>query len=68
MKTVTPILRYGIRGVETAKTVTTILRYGIRGVETVRTVTTYSGIVANRMYLLGTKFVAAVDHKPLLPL
>ena len=28
----------------------------------------YSGIVANRMYLLGTKFVAVVDHKPLLPL
>ena len=28
----------------------------------------YSGIVANRMYLLGTKFEAVVDHKPLLPL
>ena len=28
----------------------------------------YSGIVSNRMYLLGTKFVAVVDHKPLLPL
>ena len=28
----------------------------------------FSGIVANRMYLLGTKFVAVVDHKPLLPL
>ena len=28
----------------------------------------YSGIVSNRMYLLGTKFEAVVDHKPLLPL
>ena len=28
----------------------------------------YSGVVANRMYLLGTKFEAVVDHKPLLPL
>ena len=28
----------------------------------------YSGIISNRMYLLGTKFVAVVDHKPLLPL
>jgi hypothetical protein len=28
----------------------------------------YSDIVVNRMYLLGTKFVAVVDHKPLLPL
>ena len=28
----------------------------------------YSGIVSNRMYLLGTKFVSLVDHKPLLPL
>ena len=28
----------------------------------------YSGIVSNRMYLLGTKFTAVVDHKPLLPL
>ena len=26
----------------------------------------YSGIVTNRMYLLGTKFEAVVDHKPLL--
>ena len=26
----------------------------------------YSGIVANRMYLLGTKFEAAMDHNPLL--
>ena len=28
----------------------------------------YLAIVANRMYLLGTKFVAVVDLKPLLPL
>ena len=28
----------------------------------------HSGVVSNKMYLLGRKFVAAVDHKPLLPL
>ena len=28
----------------------------------------HSGIVSNKMYLLGRSFVAAVDHKPLLPL
>ena len=28
----------------------------------------HSGVVSNKMYLLGRPFVAAVDHKPLLPL
>ena len=28
----------------------------------------HTGIVSNKMYLLGTKFGAVVDHKPLLPL
>ena len=28
----------------------------------------HTGMVSNRMYLLGTKFGAVVDHKPLLPL
>ena len=28
----------------------------------------YSGIVSNKMHLLGIKFEAVVDHKPLLPL
>ena len=28
----------------------------------------HTGIVSNKMYLLGTKFEAVVDHKPLLPL
>ena len=28
----------------------------------------YSGVVSNKMYLLGSKFEAVVDHQPLLPL
>ena len=28
----------------------------------------YSGIISNKMYLLGVKFEAVVDHKPLIPL
>lgn len=28
----------------------------------------YSRVVSNKMYLLGSKFEAVVDHQPLLPL
>jgi hypothetical protein len=30
--------------------------------------TLHTGMVSNKMYLLGVPFEAVVDHKPLLPL
>ena len=27
----------------------------------------YSGVIENKMYLMGTEFTVVVDHKPLLP-